>query len=195
MVVDDHEVVVCLGVERALTGAGLAEVVQWHPDLAFIPSSARPDGDSVVLLDLWLADGSGPRENLAAPALRGAPVVVDASADDPDLVREVIAGVALSIVRKSAPLSVLVGAVRSPRRSRGRRHGAGRAAPLRAPRSTPRPRVVDPGRRLRGLLRVGARRADLPAVPGSPSPVCPRATPPWTGVSPRGRGRARLRCA
>lgn len=107
VVVDDHEIV-GLGVSQAVEESGHAMTVTHVPTVARVPRTARR---LVVVLDLRLADGSTPSENLGTLRARGVPVVVYTSADDPVLVREAIAAGALSIVRKSAPPRDLVEAV------------------------------------------------------------------------------------
>lgn len=107
LVIDDHQIV-GMGVEQALGSLCGGADVRWF---VAVDRVQAPPGPFVAVLDLRLADGSTPSENLAALKAMGAPVVVYTSADDPVLVREAIAAGALSIVRKSAPPQELVDAV------------------------------------------------------------------------------------
>lgn len=107
VVVDDHEIV-ALGVSQAMKVSERITGVRHAPTVTLLPAA---DGPVVVVLDLRLADGSTPAENLEALRKLGVPVVVYTSADDPVLVREAIAAGALSIVRKSAPPCDLLEAV------------------------------------------------------------------------------------
>lgn len=107
VVVDDHEIV-ALGVSQAVEVSERISAVHHVPTVSALP---EVDGPVVIVLDLRLADGSTPTENLQALGELGVPVVVYTSADDPVLVREAIAAGALSIVRKSAPPCDLVEAV------------------------------------------------------------------------------------
>ena len=108
MIIDDHQVV-SLGVRSALLDADTAAEVLWLPAV----DPARVPAGAVVVLDLRLNDGSGPRDNITALSGAGHPVVVYTSAENPCLVREAIAAGALAIVRKSAPVDELVKAVRA----------------------------------------------------------------------------------
>lgn len=106
VVIDDHRVV-GLGVKAAFEAQCADASISWYPT---VPDAPWEHGQ-VAVLDLRLADGSAPDENIADINGRGVPVVVYTSGDDPYLVRRVIAGGALSIVRKSAPPEDLVEAV------------------------------------------------------------------------------------
>ena len=106
VVIDDHRVV-GLGVKAAFEAQCAAASISWYPT---VPDAPWEHGQ-VAVLDLRLADGSAPDENIADINGRGVPVVVYTSGDDPYLVRRAIAGGALSIVRKSAPPEDLVEAV------------------------------------------------------------------------------------
>ncbi|MDN6429665.1 MAG: response regulator transcription factor [Propionibacterium sp.] len=107
VVIDDHEIV-GLGVAQAMAEAGRPVEVRHVHTAALVGPCPGP---RVVVLDLRLADGSTPTENLLSMNSMGVPVVIYTSADDPVLVRESIVAGALSIVRKSAPPSELVDAV------------------------------------------------------------------------------------
>ena len=106
VVIDDHRVV-GLGVKAAFEARCADASISWYPT---VPDAPWEHGQ-VAVLDLRLADGSAPDENIADINGRGVPVVVYTSGDDPYLVRRAIAGGALSIVRKSAPPEDLVEAV------------------------------------------------------------------------------------
>lgn len=106
VVIDDHRVV-GLGVKAAFEARCADASISWYPT---VPDAQWEQGQ-VAVLDLRLADGSAPDENIADINGRGVPVVVYTSGDDPYLVRRAIAGGALSIVRKSAPPEDLVEAV------------------------------------------------------------------------------------
>lgn len=106
VVIDDHRVV-GLGVKAAFEAQCADASISWYPT---VPDAPWEHGQ-VAVLDLRLADGSAPDENIADINGRGVPVVVYTSGDDPYLVRRAIAGGALSIVRKSAPPEELVEAV------------------------------------------------------------------------------------
>lgn len=106
VVIDDHRVV-GLGVKAAFEAQCADASISWYPT---VPDALWEHGQ-VAVLDLRLADGSAPDENIADINGRGVPVVVYTSGDDPYLVRRAIAGGALSIVRKSAPPEDLVEAV------------------------------------------------------------------------------------
>ena len=103
VVIDDHRVV-GLGVKAAFEAQCADASISWYPT---VPDAPWEHGQ-VAVLDLRLADGSAPDENIADINGRGVPVVVYTSGDDPYLVRRAIAGGALSIVRKSAPPEDLV---------------------------------------------------------------------------------------
>ena len=106
VVIDDHRVV-GLGVKAAFEAQCADASISWYPT---VPDAPWEHGQ-VAVLDLRLADGSAPDENIADINGRGVPVVVYTSGDDPYRVRRAIAGGALSIVRKSAPPEDLVEAV------------------------------------------------------------------------------------
>lgn len=106
VVIDDHRVV-GLGVKAAFEAQCADASISWYPT---VPDAPWEHGQ-VAVLDLRLADGSAPDENIADINGRGVPVVVYTSGDDPYLVRRAIAGGALSIVRKSVPPEDLVEAV------------------------------------------------------------------------------------
>ncbi len=107
-IVDDHDLV-SLAFEALLADeeglrcvarvARVAELVQ------------RPCNIDLVVLDLQLADGSAPAENIAALTAWGSRVLVLTSGENPYLVREASRADPLGIVRKSAPADVVLEAV------------------------------------------------------------------------------------
>jgi len=108
--VDDHAIV-----EVALRAAlaDFAEVVfvgvsETVPELL----AEHPDAD-IVVLDLRLADGSSPISNVTALRERDMRVIAYTSGEDPYLVRLVARTDVLGIVRKSAPVSVLLETIRA----------------------------------------------------------------------------------
>ena len=135
VVIDDHRVV-GLGVKAAFEAQCADASISWYPT---VPDAPWEHGQ-VAVLDLRLADGSAPDENIADINGRGVPVVVYTSGDDPYLVRRAIAGGALSIVRKSAPPEDLVEAPDPRLGGRlGRRRGLRRLAPVGPGGADPRP--------------------------------------------------------
>jgi DNA-binding NarL/FixJ family response regulator len=108
--VDDHAIV-----EVALRAA-LAEV----PSVEFLGVSEtvpelladHPD-TNIVVLDLRLADGSSPASNVTALRERDMRVIAYTSGEDPYLVRLVARTEVLGIVRKSAPVGVLLETIRA----------------------------------------------------------------------------------
>ena len=67
----------------------------------------------LVVLDLRLADGSSPVTNVAALRDRGMRVIAYTGAEDPSLVRLAARTEVLGIVRKSAPVVVLLDTIRA----------------------------------------------------------------------------------
>lgn len=109
-VIDDHTIV-GHGVRSIFEQLAPEVEIRYAPSLALL--TMRPD---VAVLDLRLADGSTPAENLARLAAYDVPVVVYTSGDDPHLVRQAIANGALAVVRKTAPPEELVESVRAASR-------------------------------------------------------------------------------
>lgn len=89
-----------------------------HPGLTLAVSSdtvpalleQRPELD-LILLDLRLADGSSPTANIDALHVAGFPVLVYTGAENPYLVRLAAKAGVLGIVRKSAPVELVVEAI------------------------------------------------------------------------------------
>lgn len=107
--VDDHEVV---------TFAVRSAVAQL-PDLEFVDSAptvtdllSRQSTLDIAILDLRLADGSSPVANVARLAEAGARTLVFTSGESPYLLRTVAKAPVFGIVRKSAPMTVLVETLR-----------------------------------------------------------------------------------
>ena len=108
--VDDHEIV----------GFALAAAIKSIDGLEYVgvaPTVDRllaghPQVDLVVL-DLRLADGSSPIGNVDKLVTAGAAVIAYTSGENPGLIRLAAKTPVLGIVRKSAPVSVLVDALRA----------------------------------------------------------------------------------
>lgn len=106
--IDDHEAI----------SVALAAATNRVTGLSYLGSSETvedfllmyPDTDLVVL-DLRLADGSSPANNVDRLTSAGLAVVIYTSGEDRELVRAVARTHALGMVRKSAPLSTLVDAL------------------------------------------------------------------------------------
>jgi two-component system response regulator DevR len=106
--VDDHEIV----------SVALAGVIAGLPELEFAgvaPTvdellTARDDLD-VVVLDLRLADGSSPVNNVARLDAHGINVLAFTSGENPYLVRLVSQTAVLGVIRKSEPVAVLAEAL------------------------------------------------------------------------------------
>ena len=109
VLVDDHEII-ALALRDAvaevdgLTFAGVVPTV----DAAL---AEHPDA-GLVVLDLRLADGSSPIGNVDRLVERGAAVLAYTSGESPHQLRLAAQAPLLGIVRKSAPLAVLVEALR-----------------------------------------------------------------------------------
>jgi DNA-binding NarL/FixJ family response regulator len=109
-IVDDHPAIIH-GVTAMLNMQHDLFVVGAAPTVAeLLRLSPRFD---VVLLDLLLADGSTPTENLRALAEADANVVVYSSGDQPALVREASRAGGYGMIRKSAAASELYEAIRA----------------------------------------------------------------------------------
>lgn len=98
---------------------GLAAMLAGEPDLELLTTagtvsellSAAPELDLVVL-DLRLADGSTPEQNVRALRERGAEVLIFTGADNPYLMRAAARAGVLGVVRKSEDVRTVVQAVR-----------------------------------------------------------------------------------
>jgi two-component system response regulator DevR len=108
--IDDHEAM----------RLGFAAIVGAESDLALRHSAASAadilpvlDDIDLVVLDLRLADGSRPGDNVAALVDRGARVLCFSAAEDPVAVRDASKAGALGVVRKSESSGVLLEAIRA----------------------------------------------------------------------------------
>ena len=110
LVIDDHEVI-AEGCRHRFAEAELPWQVRWATSLRGVDLA----GIDLVVLDLRLADGSTPSQNVIALSSAGVPTVVYTSADDPYLVRESIGAGVLAVVRKSAPITDLIEAIEAAR--------------------------------------------------------------------------------
>jgi two-component system, NarL family, response regulator DevR len=107
--IDDHDVV----------SVAVRSAVAQLDDLEFVGSAANvpelldrfPEID-IAILDLRLADGSSPVANVKRLDAAGARTLVFTSGESPFLMRSVAKTEVFGIVRKSAPMSVLVDALR-----------------------------------------------------------------------------------
>lgn len=109
-VVDDHPAVV-LGISGILNAQPDMQVVAVGATVAELLDQA--ERFDVVLLDLVLADGSAPSENILALTAIRVPVIAYTSGDRAGLVREAGLAGAIGMVRKSELPEVIVEAVRT----------------------------------------------------------------------------------
>ena len=117
LVIDDHNII-AQGCQYQFTQAGLPWTVQWVPSLHTaeglpVPELGAAEGlpvPDLAVLDLRLADGSTPTDNIRELSKRSIPVVVHTSSDEPVLVREALATNILAIVNKSASDTELIDA-------------------------------------------------------------------------------------
>lgn len=108
--VEDHESV----------ALGLASMLAAEDDLDLVVTAATvpellseaPQLD-LVILDLRLADGSTPQDNVRALRDRGLEVLVFTGADNPFLVRSAARAGVLGVLRKSEDVQTVVAAVRT----------------------------------------------------------------------------------
>ncbi|WP_336632681.1 MULTISPECIES: response regulator transcription factor [unclassified Microbacterium] len=107
-IIDDHPAVM-LGVTSILN-AQEDLIVTATASTAAELLALRQDFDG-ILLDLTLADGSTPTENLRALAALDAPVLVYTSGDRPGLIREAARAGAAGMVRKSEQPTIITDAV------------------------------------------------------------------------------------
>jgi DNA-binding NarL/FixJ family response regulator len=109
-IVDDHPAVI-LGVSAILNAQADLQVVRAGATVdALLKSGCSFD---LVLLDLVLADGSTPGENMRGLAEAGIPVLAFTSGDQPELVREVAQAGAVGMIRKSELAGTIAQTVRS----------------------------------------------------------------------------------
>lgn len=109
-IVDDHPSML-LGVRTIINAQDDMTVVAGATTVPRLLKTAPPL--DIVLLDLVLADGSTPTDNIATLASTGAPVLVYTSGDQPHLVREAGLAGAIGMIRKSAVPEAIVNAVRA----------------------------------------------------------------------------------
>ncbi|MDF9875474.1 DNA-binding NarL/FixJ family response regulator [Cellulosimicrobium cellulans] len=109
-IIDDH----------AAMRIGVAALFAQTPDIRVVAgaSGARAllnatDDLDLVLLDLRLADGSTPNQNVRLLASVRIGALAYTSGDDPALVREAARAAVVGMIRKSEPAEVLVEAVRT----------------------------------------------------------------------------------
>ena len=108
--VEDHESV-ALGLESMLAGeSDLALVATGGTVRELLSTATELD---LVILDLRLADGSDPQDNVQALRDCGLEVLVFTGADNPFLVRSAARAGVLGVVRKSEDVQTVVAAVRS----------------------------------------------------------------------------------
>jgi DNA-binding NarL/FixJ family response regulator len=107
--VDDHEVV-SIAVRAAVAQIDDLEFVGAAPTVGEL-LAVHPKVD-VAILDLRLADGSSPVSNVERLELAGARTLIFTSGESPYLVRSVARAPVYGIVRKSAPMTVLVETLR-----------------------------------------------------------------------------------
>jgi DNA-binding NarL/FixJ family response regulator len=106
--IDDHEIV-RVGIADLLTSQPSIHVVASVSTVAeLFALDASPD---LVVLDLRLADGSSPGDNVAAIRDQGLDTLVLTGGDDPRLVRSAARAGVLGVIRKAAPASELVDAL------------------------------------------------------------------------------------
>lgn len=104
-IIDDHPAV----------ALGVTAIINSHPDLHVVASAstaaavlARGGRFDLILLDLQLADGSTPAENMRLLSRAGAPVLAYTSGEQPRLVREAAkAGVAGMIRKSEVPVALV----------------------------------------------------------------------------------------
>lgn len=105
--VEDHALI-SMGFRDLVSGAEDIDLVACVTTVAELP--ARPL--DLVVLDLRLADGSSPDDNVAAVLARGIPVLIYTGAEDRDLIQSAARSGASGLVRKSAAPEELVEAIR-----------------------------------------------------------------------------------
>lgn len=109
-IIDDHPSVV-FGVRSILNSQEDMRVTAGGTTVAqLLAAGSELD---IVLLDLVLADGSSPADNIAQLSVTGAPILVYTSGDQPRLVREAALAGAIGMIRKSAFPGAIAEAVRT----------------------------------------------------------------------------------
>ena len=120
LVIDEYSII-AQGCQQRFSQAGLPWTVRWTPSLHApdgIPVSELGAADGqptpdLAILELRLADGSTPTDNIRELNERSIPVIVHTSGDEPVLVRGALATSILAIVNKSASDADLINASRA----------------------------------------------------------------------------------
>lgn len=106
--IEDHSLM-RMGVESLLHDAERIDYIGGYPSLdALLAASEMPE---VLLLDLRLADGSDPADNVRKGKEAGAKVLIFTSAEDPYTVRMACQAGAVGVVRKSDSGKLLIEAI------------------------------------------------------------------------------------
>ncbi|WP_267899325.1 response regulator transcription factor [Nocardia stercoris] len=108
--VEDHESV-AMGLAAMLAPEPDLELVVTAPTVSELLTAATEL--DLVVLDLRLADGSDPEQNVRALRAAGCEVLVFTGADNPFLVRAAARAGVLGVVRKSADVGTVVAGVRA----------------------------------------------------------------------------------
>lgn len=103
--------------DHALISMGFTDLVASAADIELVVAvtSVRelPDTDlDLVVLDLRLADGSAPADNVATVLAKNIPVLIYTGAEDRSLIQSAARSGASGLVRKSAPPEELLDAIR-----------------------------------------------------------------------------------
>lgn len=108
--VEDHQLVI----------TGLRECLGSLPEIDEVTAASTVDellsadsGPALVLLDLRLADGSRPAENIARLHSHGCAVIAYTSGESVPLLREAAAANVLGIISRREPVSVIIEGVRA----------------------------------------------------------------------------------
>ena len=106
--------------DHALIAIGFRDLVEAEPDLILAGMAETVAGlDAIdgpldlVVLDLRLADGSLPQDNVNAIHARGTHVLVYTGAEDRRMIQSAARSGALGLIRKSADPATLLGAIRT----------------------------------------------------------------------------------
>jgi len=104
--------------DRPVLLAGLTQLSDVAPRITYAASASSVEALltsgatlDVVLLELSLADGSSPCENVAKLVAAGARVLVYTDGGRPELIADAVAAGALGVVLKSAPMEAVASAV------------------------------------------------------------------------------------
>jgi DNA-binding NarL/FixJ family response regulator len=106
--------------DHALIAIGFRDLVTAEPDLELVgvlenvaALDTVPGRLDLVVLDLRLADGSLPQDNVKAIHARGAHVLIYTGAEDRRLIQSAARSGALGLIRKSADPAMLLDAIRT----------------------------------------------------------------------------------